>query len=115
MPWVWGLSSTTLEDCIFLRPSAFNVAFWFFGYPIPLLICVIFTFAMSLSVKNFTQTHAAGLTDGEGIPHLDQRVKSGLDHVVRIGRSFGLRKYVCHTCALEHSPHRTAGDNTGTV
>src|SRR3990172_316268 len=48
-------------------------------------------------------------------PELSQRLHRGPDDIVRIGGAKRLRDHILHTGSLENRPHRSAGDNSGSL
>src|ERR1700677_3960057 len=57
--------------------------------------------------------HAASLRDRSRTVLVRERVESGADHIVRVGRALALGDDVVHAQRFEHGAHRTTRDDAG--
>src|SRR5215467_12526393 len=123
MPRTWGVSSSSTVWCMRFRPRPRTVAWWPFLRLIGLLTSVtriIFLSAMSvlgssISAGDLFDRLAALGRDLRRRVHPLQAVERRANDVVRVGRADAFREHVRHAHHFEYRPHRTAGDDSGSL
>src|SRR3569623_2073973 len=127
MPRIEGVSSTTFERPILLRPRAFSVSFWPGLRPIGLPVWVILIFAIvpdpllagfgsRIAALAEDVAHLLGATGRDRTRRVAmlERIERRLDHVVRVRGADRLGDDVMDAERLEDRANRTAGDDAGT-
>src|SRR5215467_3154356 len=118
MPRTWGVSSSSTVWCMRLSPKPRTVARWSFLRLTGLLTSVIRIFffsAISPSGCDLFDGLASLGGDLRRRVHPLQPIERRANDVVRVGRAYALREHVRHAHHFEHRPHRTAGDDSGSL
>ena len=132
MPRISGRSSLTTTSLIRLRPSVRSVSRWFGLRPIPDRTWVTFSFAIpprrqpdpAPPRRPARRSIAAGATSSTGRPRRAATASGGSSFfsaatvactmLIGLDEPEALGEHVVDAGALQHRPHRAAGDDAGT-